>query len=172
MQAIFAFLREFWRSLWPFGIVRSYQRGIRFRLGIDVAEIQPGWYFAWWVVEDVVVVNVVPDVLDLPVQSITAADGAEITVSANIAYEITDARAMFTKVQDFQDSLSRIAMNHLAQKIRAWTWKELQDHQAELERSLKGTLTTRLARLGWGVEIIDVGLTDLVRCRQYRLYQG
>jgi hypothetical protein len=61
-----------------------------------------------------------------------------------------------------------LAMVHLAQKVRDYTWPELVAHQKDLERSLKNTLTTRVKK--WGVEIVEVGLTDLVRSRSYRLF--
>lgn len=164
IQAIFDFLHQFW----PLRIVHSFQKGVRFKFGQDTEELSTGWYFFvpfFWSIE---IVHTVPDVLDLGVHSITTKDDISVTFSANVAYEIVDARLMYTKVQDFATSLARLAEGHLATKIRAWEYKELIDNQKKLEESLEGTLETQAKK--WGVSILDVWLTDLVRTRQYRLF--
>lgn len=146
----------------------SYERGVRFWLGKDTKELSAGLYaFVPWF-GSIEVVSVVPDVMDLGVHSVTTKDDKTITFSANVAYEIVDARAMWTKVQDFERSLARLAEGHMATRIREWTYAELIEQQKELERSLKGTLTTRASE--WGVTILAVFLTDLVQARQYRLF--
>lgn len=106
--------------------------------------------------------------MDLGVHSITTKDDQTVTFSANVAYEITDARLMYTKVQDFSLSLARLAEGHLATKIRDQDYNDLIAGQKKLEESLERTLTTK-AR-GWGVTISDVWITDLVKSRQYRLF--
>lgn len=164
IEAIFSRLAE----LWPFVKVHSYQQGVRFRCGKDVARCAPGVHFAFWWFEEIMVVDVVEQSINLPTQSVTTHDNVAVTFSANILYEVEDARVMYTSVQDFDDSLTAAAMNHLAQKVRAWSWDELVDGQRDLEKSLKGTLSTRAAR--WGVKITDVAFTDMARARVYRWY--
>lgn len=164
IQAIFDFLHQFW----PLRIVNSYQKGVRFKLGQDTEELGTGWYFFipfFWSIE---VVHTVPDVMDLGVHSITTRDDVTVTFSANVAYEIVDARLMYTKVQDFSLSLARLAEGHLATKIRDLDYRELIDTQKKLEESLERTLTTKAK--GWGVLISDVWITDLVKTKQYRLF--
>jgi regulator of protease activity HflC (stomatin/prohibitin superfamily) len=50
--------------------------------------------------------------------------------------------------------------------VRDMTWPELLAEQTDLEKSLRGTLTTRAKE--WGVKITQVGITDLVKARQFR----
>lgn len=157
---------ELLHSLWPLRIIHSYQRGVRFWLGIDTKELKPGLYAFIPFFGNIEVVTVVPDVMDLGVHSITTKDDRKITFSANVAYEITDARAMFTQVQDFERSLARLAEGHMAMKIREWDYAELILSQRELEKSLERTLTTKARP--WGVSILDVFLTDLTEARQWR----
>ncbi len=168
MGELFARLLDNLRELWPVKIVRVYQRGVRFRNGtVTEPALPPGHYYFWpffWAIE---VVDVVEDVLDLPSQSITTKDGKMVTFSANVSFEVTDAVALYTEVQDFDENLSRIACGHLAMRVREWEWIELQESQRKLESSLRDTLTTRVK--GWGVKIIECRLTDLVQARQIRL---
>jgi regulator of protease activity HflC (stomatin/prohibitin superfamily) len=154
---------------WKFIVfIRDYQRGVHFRKGLYLRTLDPGWWVRIPYVDDVEDVTVVDDVLDLPVQSITTKDGHMVSFSANIAYEIVDVHKMYCRVQDFETSLSRAAMNHLARKVRDWTWDELMLNQRDLEKSLRDTMTTRVKE--WGVKVLDVGLTDLVQAQQYRVY--
>jgi regulator of protease activity HflC (stomatin/prohibitin superfamily) len=155
-------------ELWPFVRVNTYQRGVRFRAGRNPTELAPGIHFAVWWFDDVHVVDVAEQPINLPTQTVTTRDDVPVTFSANVTYEIADVVQMYTSVQDFEDSINAIAMIHLAQRVRDWTWVELVEGQKELERSLKGTLTTRADR--WGIKIIAVGFTDMVRARVHRLY--
>src|SRR5688500_546700 len=153
---------------WPLRIVTSYQRGVRFWLGQDTAELTTGIYAFLPFFGNIEIVAVVPDVMDLGVHSVTTKDDRQVTFSANVAYEIVDARAMWTKVQDLDVRLSRLAEGHMASRIRDWDYAELIANQKDLERSLKGTLETRAK--GWGVKVLDCWLTDLVAARQWRLF--
>ncbi len=162
------FILEWLHQFWPIRIVYSYQQGVRFWLGEDTKELTTGCYWFLPFFGNIEIVPTVPDVLDLGIHSITTKDNWCITFSANVAYEITSARLMFTKVQDFETSLQRIAEGHIASKVRDWTYEELIDSQKDLERSLKDTLETRAKN--WGVKIHVVWVTDLVKARQYRLF--
>ncbi len=164
-------LIEIIRYIWPVRIVKSYQRGVRFALGHEPEELAPGWWLHVPFFMSIDAVDVVQDVVDLDIQAITTKDGKSVVISANVTFRITDAVAHWTSVQDFEENLPRMASRHVMAKAREWTWEELLAHQKDLERSLKETLNTRIARLGWGAEVDDVGLTDLVLARQWRMFQ-
>lgn len=155
-------------ALLPLKIIHSFERGVKFHLGTDVAELGPGIHLFIPFFQSIEVIHVVPEVVNLPTQSLTTVDGHHISFSANIEFEVHDARAMFVGVQDFQSSLMNMAMNHLAYRVREWTWQELREGQRELERSMKDTLTTRVKK--WGVTVLSVGITDLVEAQTYRIF--
>jgi regulator of protease activity HflC (stomatin/prohibitin superfamily) len=168
MGELFARLLDNLRELWPVKIIHSYERGVRFKMGqVTEPQLMPGWYLFWPFFWSIYEVSVVEDVLDLPSQSITTKDGKMVTFSANVSYEVTDAVALWTEVQDFEVNLARVACGHLALKVREWEWIELQAKQKELESSLKGTLTTRVK--SWGVRVLECRLTDFVQAKQIRL---
>lgn len=114
--------------------------------------------------------EVVPTVINLVTQSVTTKDGKEVSFSANVEFEVTNAVDNHTKVSDFEKSLRNAAMSHLAKRIRAWTYSELMEGQTALEASLRTTLTTYVK--DWGVRINAVGLTDMVLAKQYRLFNS
>jgi regulator of protease activity HflC (stomatin/prohibitin superfamily) len=157
-------------ALIPAKIVRSYQRGVKFRWGVDVAELGAGLHWFWPLAESIEVKEVVEEVTNLPTQTVTTADGHAVTFSVNIAYEVQDARAYWTTVQDFDASLSAAAMTYLARELRERSWADLYGEQRKIESGLTRSLAQKLSR--WGVRIVDVGITDLARARPIRLYNG
>lgn len=157
-------------QLWPFERIRPWQRAVRttfvpFR-GVRVVVLEPGIVRALWFFDALDIRDVQEDTYNLPTQSVTTKDDVAVSLSANFVYEIEDVRAAVCDVRQFDASLQDLAMVHLAERIRELTWDELRAGQDKLEQSLKGTLTTRAKR--WGVTIIRVGLTDLVKARQFR----
>lgn len=155
-------------ALVPFKIVRSYQRAVRFWLGKPGKELGQGF---WWTIPGLLTIEVVDvrdDTANLPTQSVTTSDGKSVTFSANVRFSITDAVAYVTTVQQFDFSLTNIAMSHLAKRVRDNTLSDLLAEQRQLESSLRDTMTTRAKR--WGVTIHEVGLTDLTCAKTMRFY--
>lgn len=164
-------LLSIWKELVPVSIVESWEAGVRFRRGVpETEQLMAGVWFFVPFFDRIEVIPTRARFIDLPVQSVTTADGVEVALSANIGYEITDAVKAYTEVHDYEESLARLAAGHLHRRIHAWRYEELVASLGELEKSLEGTLTTRSKR--WGIVIRDVGITDLVRARAYRLLQG
>ena len=114
------------------------------------------------------VINVAPEVRNLVTQTVTTKDGHSVTLSANICYCIVDARASFTRIQDFDSSLESYAMVHLARSVSRLTMLQLKRERALVERNLARALSKRVKP--WGAKIEWVGLTDLTEAKAYRLF--
>jgi regulator of protease activity HflC (stomatin/prohibitin superfamily) len=154
--------------LWPLRIVHSYQQGVRFWLGRDVAELGPGLYIFPPFLGSIELVDVAEDVITLPVNSIATLDGRSISFSANIVFRIRSARKKYTKVQDFSTSLDALASGHLSACVRAQTWEAIHDNQDALEAEMRRVLNRTVRK--WGVRIVAVHVTDMVEAKQYRLF--
>lgn len=162
MNTIWEILSSIWANLTFFRIVESWAQGVRFRRGKPEPKPLPaGIWFHWPTVDRIEVVPVKERFIDLPVQSATTADGVEVTFSANIGYQIVDGVLAVCEVHDLEDAMSRIAMGHLHCRIHDCALAELTGKLSHLEKSLEGTLTTRVKK--WGVLIVDVGITDMVK---------
>lgn len=168
MTNVLAYIFDRLYLLWPFRIVHSYQQGVRFWLGRDVAELQPGFYMVCPFLGSIEMVDVAQDVINLPVNSVTTQDGRSISFSANIVFEIASARKKYVKVQDFATSLDALASGHLAACVRGQLWETLSAEQDSLEAEIKKRLQKAVRK--WGVSIVAVHLTDMVEARQYRLF--
>ena len=155
-------------TLLPFRMVHSYERGVRFRWGKDIAELSPGLHFFVPGIESIREVNVAPETRDLPTQSTYTKDGKNVTFSGNVCYRIVDARKMYVGVQDFDEALVAFAMVHLAERIGSRTLAALRKDRETLDVEIAETLSEKVAE--WGATIEWVGLTDLAETRAYRLF--
>src|SRR6187455_85038 len=151
-------------SLLPFLVIKSYQRGVRWTFGKDPVELVPGFHWKVWFYHAIEIIAVSDEVMDLPVQSVITADEKLVCFSVNIGFRIVDVVKHMTSVQDFIDSTRGLAMTHLAKKVRSKTLKELIADLGDLEKSLEGTLTTRMK--AWGTEVFSVGFTDFAEVPQ------
>lgn len=155
-------------QLLPWRIVHSYERGVLFRMGRDVAELMPGWHWFWPLFESIDIVNVAPETRNLPTQTVMSKDGKPVTFSANVCYRITNARQMFVAVQSFDEAMIAYAMCHLAAEIGTRTFAGLRRDREQLETGLADSLSEKVA--AWGAEIEWVGITDLANANAYRLF--
>jgi regulator of protease activity HflC (stomatin/prohibitin superfamily) len=151
-------------SLLPFLVIKTYQRGVRWTLGKRPVELLPGFHWKVWLIHEVEVFDVADEVMDLPVQSVITSDEKLVCFSVNIGFRIVDVVKHATSVQDFIDSTKGLAMTHLSKRVRAKTLKELIADLNDLEKSLEGTLTTRMK--AWGTEVFSVGFTDFAEVPQ------
>lgn len=160
-----------WDEFRPLFMVRSYQEGVRWTFGRNPKLLGPGLHFRIPIIQELEIISVVDDYLAFPVQSVITRDGELVCFDAMIGYRIDDAVKHFCEVVDFRDATQELAMAHLAQRVRDWTYEELtaEGGLKSLEKSLEGTLTTRVK--GWGTRIIDVGFTNFAKVPyQFRLF--
>jgi len=158
-------------ALMPFVIVRSYQRGVRWRFGRHAISLEPGIHLKIWVYHQIEVSDVTDEFIELPIQSVVTKDEKLVCFSANVGYRIEDIVKHWENVQDFVESTHGAAMTHLAAKVREKTLSELVSDLKSLEKSLENTLTTRFK--AWGTKVICVGFTNFAEVpTQIRLFVG
>lgn len=163
-QALVDFLTRFW----PFEIVHSYERGVRFWLGKPSLESSPPGlkvFVPWF--GSVYTVPVMPDVIKLLNQNVTTKDGKSLLISANIRYEITDAVAAHCNVQDLINNLADEARSHIASQMREQVYEELLHDQTTFEKAAKKAMTPVVKE--WGVKVLRVSLADFVVTRNFSL---
>ena len=156
-------------ALLPFVIVRSYQRGVRWRFGKDPKELGPGFHWKVWLWHQCEISDIVDEAIELPIQSVITKDEKLVCFSANIGFRICDIVKHWENVQDFHESTKAVAMTHLARRVREQTLSDLIGDLKKLEDSLENTLTTRFKK--WGTEVFSVGFTNFAEVpRQMRIF--
>ena len=125
-------------------LVQPDESGVRTTLGSHVGPIEPGWYIYCPLFQEIRLMTITPQVVDLRPQSLRV-DDKDVTVSGAIMYRVSDARKALLNVQDYDRSLTTLALGIIARG-------EL--HESEI---LKGL---REAAAGWGIKVMSVFLTD------------
>ena len=156
-------------EIMPFRIIMSYERGVRWRLGVNPKALDPGFHWCLPLLHTIEVININEEFHDLPVQTVTTSDGREITFSANVGYRIVDPVLYWEAVNQFDESIAAKAMVHLSERVRECEYQWLIKNQKELEKSLRGTLETRLKR--WGATVTEVGFTEFVHVTALRIFK-
>jgi regulator of protease activity HflC (stomatin/prohibitin superfamily) len=162
---IIATLLDWLRLFWPFVVVHSYERGVRFWLGRDTALLEPGVHMFLPFFGSIHTIAVVQDYIRLGNQNLTTKDGKPVLVSCNIRYEVTDARSAFVDVQEFPVSLGDLARQALSSQIREYEYPELLANQSGLEKDIRHEINK--ASQKWGVKVTNVGLADFILTRSY-----
>jgi regulator of protease activity HflC (stomatin/prohibitin superfamily) len=163
IQVVLDWLRQFW----PFEVIYSYQRGVRFWLGRDVGLLEPGLHMVVPFFGHIEAVAIKPDLVRLGNQNCTTKDGKTILVAANILYHVADARAAFCNVQEFSASIADAARVFLASQIREYDLAELLESQADLEEGCAEDINE--AAKDWGIVVSRVGLCDFTPTRSFAL---
>lgn len=97
-------------------------------------------------------------------------DGVPVTFSANLGYEIRDASRARTEVHDIDTTLERAARGALGGIVAGKTWNAIHTGSRDLGDEARRAVAEVAS--GWGVKIVRVRLTDFVRSKSYRLFNG
>lgn len=169
IEALVANVREWIDFIRPFRIPRDYERFVVFRMGLFHRVMGPGFGWMWpFGVEEAELVDIREETGNPANQSVTTKDGKTVTFGCNLVYRVVDPQKYQCEVLNFDVSLGTYAMTYLHKRVREQDSADLLMNQKDLERSLEGTLSTRLKK--WGAEIVSVGFTDFVIAKQYRIF--
>lgn len=163
-------LFDFFRTLLPVAIIRSYQQGVRFSFGKASGPLRPGLYLRFPLLWEIEPVSAAEQTLDVAQVIVTTRDQKQVCVSANVVYLVENGLLAYTAVDLYPLSLARLAATSLHAVGRRVTYDMLLSGGPEVERRVKDNLQRRST--GWGIRVISVGLTDFAQVRAHRLYLG
>ena len=155
-------------NLLPMEIVHTYEQGVYFKGGKDIKLLRPGIHFYRPIVGNIQKISTVPQTINLPTQSVLTKDFKPVTVSSNLEYKIHNARKVWTKVQDLDDSLHNTGMGYLGRFVRGYDYDLLAKSTAKLEEEVLDNLNEKVNP--WGVTVNEFYVTDFVPAKQYRLF--
>jgi regulator of protease activity HflC (stomatin/prohibitin superfamily) len=139
-------------------MIQSGQRGVLFRWGRAVKELEPGFHWLIPVVHGVKTTPVRSITIDLPDQKVMTADGLVYDVGVNLVYRVEDATKALTLV-DHIDSGCRAAIPIIITEVlRVRDQAELLDRVA-LDRELSEHMHAWIAR--WGLVVEQAGFTTI-----------
>lgn len=160
-------LAHWWERLVPFLIVTEYERGVVLRFGRYHRELTPGFHWVIPLVEQWITHNVVPSVHMSTPQSLTTRDGHQCVVQALITWKVHNIKKMLLEVEDAGHALGDAIPGLVAQHVNRLTWEELCADGA-LDPVMK---EARSRGFKWGIEVMQVSMSDLQRCKSLRIWQ-
>lgn len=136
--------------------------------GTWVTDLKPGnWYWLIPLIMEQETCKIKTQVKDIRTQSIWTADGVDIIVGVSIRYYIRSWMKATLEVQDYDQSLQTVALMKVCDYVENHTLKELREKTEELKGVLLDEVKTESK--GWGLQIQDIGKTDIGRARNIRL---
>jgi regulator of protease activity HflC (stomatin/prohibitin superfamily) len=164
LQILLDLAREyviFWR------VVYKGQLGIRWTLGKHVKNLKPGFYFFMPIFQHIETTWACYQEVDTITQTFTTPDEKSVSISANVGYIILDAAKYHTEVYNFDSTVERKIRKVIFATLHGMEYTEIRSRLPALSKEIERTLDE--AAQGWGVRIIEAGLTDFVSAPAYRI---
>lgn len=154
-----------WNEFKPFIIINEYEEGILLRLGKFKKSLTKGLWLKIPFIDEILVHHVVITTLNLPSQSLVTLDKKSIVVKAMVKFRLFDVKTFMLEIWDKQDAISDISQGIIKNIIMSKTWEECTD--IEIDNTISKKIRAEVKK--YGVEIIQVTLTDISEMRSIRL---
>lgn len=158
-------IKEFWNEINPFFIVREYQEGVLLRNGKFKALLKAGFHMKLPFIDECIFQHIVQTTQSLSAQSLLSNDGKNIVVRGMVKYRIVDSKTYILEVFDAIDAISDVAQGIIKNIIMSKSFEECLDN--ELDNIITKKCRAEIKK--FGVEIMQVTLTDIAPIRSYRL---
>jgi regulator of protease activity HflC (stomatin/prohibitin superfamily) len=142
-------------------LIRETHRGVKFTRRGTTTEMAPGLRWWWPLICDIELVPVARQSIDLPSQTLQTADGVAIVASAVVVYEIAYAVKARTAAWDYDQTISDVARVAFRDHMLSKPWETLRKDPTSGDKQL--TASMRGALRPYGVRVLSVGITDMVK---------
>ena len=147
--------------LWPFRIVKQWERAGFYVFGRWWREIGPGLYpmIPWFT--EILEVSIVEGIVGTGRQDITLSDGTMLSFAATATVRVVDAKAALNSVDAFEETMQELLGSVLADKLA-------EVDVARLTYEKRGRLFSDLRRwvadeaLPYGIEVRKVRFTSFI----------
>ncbi len=157
MEALLTFIWHFLLELWPWTVVDAWELSLRVRLGKKFRRLEPGVRVSLPFIDHIITEPATLKPINLTDQPLSTADGTTVNVGGVIFYYVRDLQKLWLKVDDYEETLSSLALTALASQIEALDYSDC--NLRRIERSTRTIL--RRAAKPWGIHIERFGLTSL-----------
>jgi len=157
VEALLTFVWRFVLELWPWTIVDVWELALRVRLGKRLRKLKPGLRVSLPFVDHIITEPATLKTINLTDQPVSTADGTSVNLGGVIFYYVRDLQKLWLKIDDYEETLSNLALTALASQIEALDYSDCAI--GKIERRTRTTL--RRAAKPWGIHIERFGLTSL-----------
>lgn len=157
--------------LWPFKRVQEWERGCLYVWGHYWRTVGPGIYLVvpWFM--RMIEVSVVPGIHWTPLQTITLADGRQLTFSLSVTYHVEDPERATNLVERYEETMVEFAAGMVAEELATVDPSKFEPKYGKRDRLLEALrlqIDNQMVR--WGVRCTALRFTNFaVGLRTYRL---
>ena len=160
-------------GLWPIRIILAWEQGIRLHNGNVTALLTSsnglfgtGIHFFCPVIGLILSEEATIRVVETDIQTVTTKDGVPATVSMGVKHRLKDLRAVYQKVDEYEDTILELTRTTVGIIIPTLNWEELVNKLGDMvEESVKKRM------YGWGVDVLEVAPINLTNAPAIRLIQ-
>lgn len=165
LEALKELILYIWEELKPFVIVNSFEEGVILRLGKFNRICKQGLHFKYPFIDELFKHHVIITTLNLPSQSLVTLDKKSIVIKGMVKFRISDIKTFMLEIYDKQDAISDISQGVIKNVIMSKTWEECAD--IEIDNTITKKVRSEIKK--YGIDIIQVTLTDIAEMRSIRL---
>lgn len=159
-------LIQFWDNLNPVNVINDYQKAVLLRFGKFKRIVEPGLCLTIPFVDSLMIHHTVVTTINLPSQSIITKDGKACVVKGVVKYKISDIKVFLLDVFDAVDAISDMTQSNIKRIIMENNWEECITNDLDHYITKKAKSEAKQ----WGIEIIQVTLTDIGQIRSIKLF--
>jgi hypothetical protein len=157
--------------LWPFRLVRQWERGGYYVAGRWWKEVGPGCYpvVPWFT--EVREISTVPAIVSTPKQDITLTDGSTLHFSVSASVRVFDLNLAVNTVDSYHQTTQELVAAVLADKLaRVKAERLAPETRGALLASLRNAVAAEASL--FGVEVTKIWFTNFVlKAKTFRLLQ-
>lgn len=139
--------------------INEYERGIKFRLGKFIKEINPGWHLIIPIFESLKKVDIRTKAVDVPEQDAITKDNISVKINAVLYYKIEDAAKSIIKVEDYKYAISQLAQTTMRNAVGTVTLDDLLSEREKISKEICNIVDK--AATSWGIDVENVELKDV-----------
>jgi regulator of protease activity HflC (stomatin/prohibitin superfamily) len=149
----------------PVFIIREYQEAVFLRNGKFNKVLKKGIHFKLPFVDEYIQQHTMLTTLTLPAQSLVTLDEQNIVIKSVVKYRIVDVKTFCLELFDNVDAISDISQGIIKGVIMSSEWVKCIDN--DIDNLITKKVRSEVKK--YGVEIIQVTLTDIAKIRTIRL---
>lgn len=148
-------------------IINEYEKGLKFKCGKVVGELEPGFHWYAPIVGDVLVENIAYETEEIDYQSLTTKDDISITVASILSYRIKNIKKFLVDVEDANSVVIDVTYGLINEYVRENTWNQVR--KLKFQQDIYEEIRSKAFK--WGIEVVDFSFSTLIKSKTIRLIQ-
>ncbi len=139
--------------------VNQYERGVKFRFGIYVGLMQPGWRIVVPIIEGWKKVDLRIRTFDVPTQECVSKDNISIKVNAVLYFKVEDASKAILQVEQFKFAVSQLSQTTMRNIVGEFELDEILQQREKISRKIQSIVDG--ATDVWGIKVTRIEIKDI-----------